>query len=220
VQHKGRSSGFAGDASRNRWGRGCKAAREREREERAGVRARRLPGRCAVEPPTIDAGGTKHLAIKLAVDLEQQRCGRAQNSMKPKKMKLLRTICVVVVLALVPFAAGATMPRLDEMPPVRTDEACWAWASEQIYHEDVAIMWGVLDDGNYDPAVAVRRLADVCLGREQPEIVGFGSSAGYYRTYCQNHPRQKICLIKNLEPRCVGNPGLCAQVCKRGGWCP
>jgi len=136
------------------------------------------------------------------------------------RSKLLRTICVAVVLTLVPFAAAATMPRLDEMPPVRTDGACWAWAGKQIYHEDVAIMWGILDDGNYDPAVAVRRLADVCVGKEQPEIVGVGSSAGYYRVYCQNHPRQKICLIKNMKAQCVGNPDLCAQVCERGGWCP
>ncbi len=66
----------------------------------------------------------------------------------------LRIICLAVILALAPLAAEATMPVLDEMPRVRTDQACWAWAGQQIYHEDVAAMWGVLDDGNYDPAVS------------------------------------------------------------------
>jgi hypothetical protein len=94
-------------------------------------------------------------------------------------MKPLRIICVVGLLALLPFVAHATMPRLDELPPVPTDQACRAWAAEQIYHEDVAVMWGVLNDGSYDPAVAVKRLADNCLGKPKPEIVGVGSSAGY-----------------------------------------
>jgi hypothetical protein len=132
----------------------------------------------------------------------------------------LRTFCLAFILALVPLAADATMPVLDEMPPVRTDQACWTWAGDQIYHQDIAAMWGVLDDGNYDPAVAVRRLADVCIGKSKPEIVGVGSSIGYYNAYCENHRRQRICAIKNLEPQCVGNAALCAQVCERGGWCP
>jgi hypothetical protein len=46
-------------------------------------------------------------------------------------------------------------------------------------------------------AVAVRRLADDCLGKPKPEIVGFGSSAGFDRDYCRHHPRQKICLISH-----------------------
>ena len=135
----------------------------------------------------------------------------------------LRIICLAGILALVPLAAEATMPVLDEMPRVRTDQACWAWAGQQIYHEDVAAMWGVLDDGNYDPAVAVRRLADICVGKPKPEIVGVGSSIGYYNNYCQNHRRQKICLIKSIEtwmPQCVGNHDLCEQLCEKGGWCP
>ena len=44
---------------------------------------------------------------------------------------------------------------------------------------------GILDDGNSDRAVAVRRLADDCLGKPKPEIVGFGSSAGFDRDYCR-----------------------------------
>ena len=84
------------------------------------------------------------------------------------------------------------------------------------------MMWGVLDDGNYDPAVAVRRLADVCVGKPQPEIVGVGSSMGYYETYCRSHPRQQICLIKDItksNPRCVGNPALCKEICEKGAYC-
>jgi hypothetical protein len=40
-------------------------------------------------------------------------------------------------------------------------------------------------------------LADDCLGKPKPEIVGFGSSAGFDRDYCRHHPRQKMCLISH-----------------------
>ena len=93
--------------------------------------------------------------------------------------------------------AWATMPLLDEKPPTRTDEACWAWADQQAKDDEIASMWGILDDGNTDRAVAVRRLADDCLGKPKPEIVGFGSSAGFDRDYCRHHPHQKICLINH-----------------------
>jgi hypothetical protein len=93
--------------------------------------------------------------------------------------------------------AWATMPLLGEKPPMRTDEACSAWANQQAKDDEIAFMWGILDDGNTDRAVAVRRLADDCLGKPKPEIVGFGSSAGFDRDYCRHHPRQKICLISH-----------------------
>jgi hypothetical protein len=49
---------------------------------------------------------------------------------------------------------------------------------------------GILDDGNSDRAVAVRRLADDCLGKPKPDIVGFGSSTGFDKDYCRHHSRQ------------------------------
>jgi hypothetical protein len=85
--------------------------------------------------------------------------------------------------------AWATMPLLGEKPPMRTDEACWAWADQQAKDDETAFMWGILDDGNTDRAVAVRRLADDCLGQPKPEIVGFGSSAGFDRDYCRSTPK-------------------------------
>ena len=81
------------------------------------------------------------------------------------------------------------MPMLGDMPSRRTDEACWAWAEQQAKDNEIAIMWGLLEDGNVDRAVAARRLCDDCLGRPKPEIVGFGSSAGYDMAYCRRHPR-------------------------------
>ena len=121
---------------------------------------------------------------------------------------------IFALVALVPLAADATMPVLDEMPPVRTDQTCWAWATKEAARtdDDIAEMWGMLDDGNYDPAVAVRRLADNCIGKPKPEIVGVGSSIGYYNTYCRHHPRQTICHMKNLGAQCVGNRAMCAKL--------
>lgn len=106
-----------------------------------------------------------------------------------------KTLLALATLATIAVPAWATMPLLDDMPSRRTDEACWAWAEQQAENEDVAFMWGTLDDGNTDRAVAKRRLADHCLGKPKPEIVGFGSSVGFDQDYCRRHPRQKICLI-------------------------
>jgi hypothetical protein len=47
-----------------------------------------------------------------------------------------------------------TMPLLGEKPPMRTDEVCWAWADQQAKDEEIAFMWGILDVGNSDRAVA------------------------------------------------------------------
>ncbi|HEY1863548.1 MAG TPA: hypothetical protein VGG77_07640 [Roseiarcus sp.] len=106
-----------------------------------------------------------------------------------------KTWLTLAALAAMTVPARATMPLLSEKPTMRTDAACWAWAEEQAKDEEVAYMWGILDDGNSDRAVAVRRLADECLGKPKPEIVGFGSSAGFDRDYCRRHNHQKICLI-------------------------
>jgi hypothetical protein len=102
-----------------------------------------------------------------------------------------KTLLALATLAAVTVPAWATMPLLGEKPPIRTDAACWGWAEEQAKDEEIAFMWGILDDGNSDRAVAVRRLADDCLGKPKPEIVGFGSSTGFDRDYCRHQPRQK-----------------------------
>jgi hypothetical protein len=106
-----------------------------------------------------------------------------------------RTLLTLAVLAALAVPAWATMPLLSDKPTMRTDAACWAWAEEQAKDEEVASMWGILDDGNSDRAVAVKRLADDCIGKPKPEIVGFGSSAGFDGDYCRHHHHQKICLM-------------------------
>jgi hypothetical protein len=115
--------------------------------------------------------------------------------MTSRNLLMERTFIAPAALVVTAAPALATMPLLGDMPSRRTDEACWAWADPQTKNEDVAFMWGILDDGNSDRAVAVRRLADDCLGKPKAEIVGFGSSAGFDRDYCRRHSRQKICLI-------------------------
>jgi hypothetical protein len=67
------------------------------------------------------------------------------------------TLLGVAAFAAQVAPAWATMPLLGEKPPMRTDEACWAWADQQAKDEEIAFMWGILDDGNTDHAVAVRR---------------------------------------------------------------
>ncbi len=108
-----------------------------------------------------------------------------------------KTLVALAALVAMAVPVWATMPLLGQKPPMRTDEACGAWANQQATDDDVAYMRGILDDGNSDRAVAARRLADDCLGKPKPEIVGFGSSAGFDRDYCGRHPRQKICLISH-----------------------
>jgi len=70
--------------------------------------------------------------------------------------------------------AWEMMPLLGEKPSMRTDAACWAWAEEQAKDDEVASMWGILDDGNSDPAVAVRRLARISHAGGQLDV-GFGA---------------------------------------------
>src|SRR5690242_9827362 len=105
----------------------------------------------------------------------------------------MRKVLLPVLILLATSTSGlATMPPLTEKPHKRTDENCWAWAEKQAGDEEVAYMWGILDTGNSDPEVAVRRLAESCLGKPTPEIVGFGSSVGFDDSYCRRYPRQMI----------------------------
>lgn len=73
-----------------------------------------------------------------------------------KNSPMEKTFLALATLAAMAVPAWATMPPLGEKPPMRTDAACWAWAEEQAKDEEVAFMWGILDDGNSDRAVAVR----------------------------------------------------------------
>ena len=66
-------------------------------------------------------------------------------------------------------------------------------AEQQAKDDDIAEMWGILDSGWSDRAIAARRLSDNCLGKPQPEIVGLGSSAGFDTAYCRRHPGQGVC---------------------------
>lgn len=54
-------------------------------------------------------------------------------------------------------------------------------------------MWGIQESGNSSRDIALLRLALSCLGDKTPEIVGFGSSAGFDATYCKKHRSAQIC---------------------------
>jgi hypothetical protein len=54
-------------------------------------------------------------------------------------------------------------------------------------------MWGVQETGKSSPDLAQNRLLGYCLGEPTPEIVGFGSSAGFDKEYCRRHPSAGIC---------------------------
>ena len=58
----------------------------------------------------------------------------------------------------------------------------------------------------------MQRLVDSCLGQEPPEIVGFDSSVGFNLTYCEKHPKQKICVLFQKD-LCENHPEqkICAD---------
>jgi hypothetical protein len=105
-------------------------------------------------------------------------------------MKLL--IVIGILLASVQFA-NATMPMLTPVPTKETKATRNAWAGKQ--DADVICMWGLLDSGVSWPEVAKHRLTDFCTGLGKPEIVGFGSSAGFERDYCAKYPTVRICKM-------------------------
>jgi hypothetical protein len=86
-------------------------------------------------------------------------------------------------------SAHATMPMLTPSPKPATPTACKRWAAKQ--DADAIDMWGIQADGSSSRAVALRRLADSCMGHRAPEIVGFGSSVGFDEAYCKKHPTLK-----------------------------
>ena len=92
---------------------------------------------------------------------------------------------------LLPRGALATMPLLSDEPSSRTPATCQTWAGKQ--DEEALEMWGVMKDGGTSRDVGVMRLTLTCLGDEQPEIVGFGSSAGYDESFCAKHADWGVC---------------------------
>lgn len=103
-----------------------------------------------------------------------------------------RQFLVIVMLTLLAATSGhATMPMLTSSPKPPTPTACKKWAAKQ--DADAIGMWGIQDDGTSSRAVALRRLANSCMGHRPPDIVGFGSSAGFDEAYCEKHTTLKLC---------------------------
>ncbi|MDR3407708.1 MAG: hypothetical protein P4L68_04340 [Methylovirgula sp.] len=113
----------------------------------------------------------------------------------------LRLVCVALLIVFSPSAvallvvfspsAHATMPFLTPMPDDRSPPSCERWAAQQ--DGDAIYAWGQQDGGGSSKDVAALRLALYCLGDPAPEIIGFGSSAGFDRDYCERHRRAAIC---------------------------
>lgn len=82
--------------------------------------------------------------------------------------------------------ADATTDPFTPKPKHPTVTACEKWAAEQT--EDNIYMWGQEDDGTSSEKVAMGRLTDFCMGNGRPDIVFFGSSAGYDIAFCKKHP--------------------------------
>ncbi len=98
-----------------------------------------------------------------------------------------------IVLLLQHSTAWSTMPQLTREPSKKTEKSCKKWALAQKNSDDAYYLWGIMPDGNSSDEVAYARLFNYCLTGERPEIVGFGSSAGFDQLYCENHKDQKIC---------------------------
>jgi hypothetical protein len=83
------------------------------------------------------------------------------------------------------------MPELTSRPNVASRANCRIWAAGQ--SAEAIKMWGIRGDGTSSRSVAIDRLVGSCMGQNPPEIVGFGSSVGFDREYCEKHPAFKIC---------------------------
>jgi hypothetical protein len=102
-----------------------------------------------------------------------------------------RNLAILTLALLISSSAHATGPELTPTTKPSTPEACKAWAAKQ--DSDAFYMWGQQKNGWSSRQIALRRLILFCLGHRPPEIVNFGSSAGFDQTYCHKHPRFKIC---------------------------
>jgi hypothetical protein len=85
----------------------------------------------------------------------------------------------------------ATMPMLTDEPKPALPKTCKEWATKQ--GVEALEMWGIQEDGKSSRTVGINRLASYCMGQPKPEIVGFGSSAGFDRAYCNKHQEQDLC---------------------------
>lgn len=94
-------------------------------------------------------------------------------------------------------AAQATMPALTPVLGRPTPGSCRAWAAAQ--STEAIDMWGIKEDGSSSRDVAVLRLTTSCMGGGYPEIVGFGSSAGFDQEYCSEHPDVGVCAPHQLN---------------------
>jgi hypothetical protein len=83
------------------------------------------------------------------------------------------------------------MPLLTPKPNPASAETCQKWAASQ--DDDAIEMWGIQENGSSSRDIALLRLALSCLGDRPPEIVGFGSSAGFDASYCKKHRGAPIC---------------------------
>jgi hypothetical protein len=116
------------------------------------------------------------------------------NSAAPSTTKLRGLIVLVVALLggfLFDRPAGAAMPDLTPDPKTTSRSACQTWAKKQ--SSEAIRMWGIQDDGTTSRSVAISRLADSCMGKAPPDIVGFGSSVEFDSDYCARHRMTLIC---------------------------
>jgi hypothetical protein len=115
-----------------------------------------------------------------------------------RKMRLGISFLSTGLLFSVVVAAHATMPALTPVPGRPTPDSCRAWAAAQSI--EAIDMWGIKEDGSSSRDVAVLRLATSCMGGGYPEIVGFGSSAGFDQEYCARHPDAGVCAPQKSKP--------------------
>lgn len=101
------------------------------------------------------------------------------------RIRMRKQILLVAMLCTLSHGAFATMPTLTPKPKPMTPAACEKWAASQ--DDDAIGMWGIQETGVSSRDLALRRLALSCLGDPPPEIVGFGSSAGFDEGYCRKH---------------------------------
>lgn len=103
-------------------------------------------------------------------------------------------VMVLSGLVMASPAWATIMPTLTPFPQHRDFKACQGWAAQQ--DEDTTDMWGTQASGQSDKDVALARLTLNCTGDEQPQIVGFYSSAGAADLFCRTHKGTLICKQK------------------------
>ena len=101
------------------------------------------------------------------------------------------TFLALLICILLPSIAHANTPLLTPKPKKPSQAACREWAAKQ--DDDAIEMWGTQEDGTSSRISALDRLARSCMGQRPPEIIGFGSSAGFDDEYCKRHPKFKLC---------------------------